>query len=293
MALASATALLAELHGRCTRAIEDRVGVHDGLTTASRSARRRGLVSPATARRMERLDVAMHVVRHISTARVQLVADDLLAELAKTLPARGPDPWEGGLDPWAPLDHATVLLAALGAAHGVPPRRAPDAETREAAAQTIICTSDSTAQTTVVATAAIGVVTSRPRRRAQGAQASAQGQDAGCQPELGHDAESQSVPAPSAPDPGLVADAEYDDGLGYDPCHDVPALKWERKRALVEVSVSIARGGQAILQREQVVAQAQHDLVQLRLDAAAVEAEASRVWASHEWSSWSRQHWSW
>ena len=51
MALASATALLAELHGLCTRAVEHRVGVHDGLTTAARTARRRGLLSSATARR--------------------------------------------------------------------------------------------------------------------------------------------------------------------------------------------------------------------------------------------------
>ena len=130
----SAAALLAELHGICTRAIEGYVGVHDGLTTAARSARRAGLLSPYAARKMERLDIATHFASHISSARVELVGSQIVTELQAARAPVPTDPWHAGPDPWTSgdrpgrvVDKVDVVLDALGASSGVRPRTPPPA----------------------------------------------------------------------------------------------------------------------------------------------------------------------
>ena len=121
-------ALLSELHGMCTRQLEEVVGVHDGLTTAARAAKKRKAISARMARRMERLDIATHFARHISGARVALVAGELAAELAPRVGVVAPDPWAVGPGPWSrasaasPTPLGPTSSSSEAAVQTVPPR---------------------------------------------------------------------------------------------------------------------------------------------------------------------------
>ena len=184
VAVASATALLAELQGLALRRLALLVGDVQGLTVAARAAKRGGRISAATARRLERIDVSAHYSRHITDAKVALFTGELESELrwgprpaarapGRQRPPSTEDPWHTGSDPWAPAVPADVGGApwpgsgpdaaqadrdveALGAQCGVPPK-APLVE-------------DGT-QTELALTRSIGTITSRPRRASCGAQA--------------------------------------------------------------------------------------------------------------------------
>ena len=167
-AMESVTSLMAELHGLCTRALEARVGVHDGLTTAARTARRRGLLSRATARRMERVDVAAAYVRHISTARVELVFGELARELALTQrPEPEPDPWFAGLDPWAAATHTPAAAPPPKGASSVAVQTSPAGAARHVATQASPHFAAAGTQASP-AVAHVGVVVSRPKRSSRG-----------------------------------------------------------------------------------------------------------------------------
>ena len=81
--MASAAALICELHGDSLRKLSDALpGDYDGLTTASRAARRAGRISPGLARKLERLDWAFAWSRHITATKSNLFAARVDCELA-------------------------------------------------------------------------------------------------------------------------------------------------------------------------------------------------------------------
>ena len=90
--MSSVVELLAGAPFKALSALSDALGGADpqGLTIAAKWARRRGLISPNIARRMERLDLAAHMVRHCTGARMQAIMlelDSALQGKAKSLGA--------------------------------------------------------------------------------------------------------------------------------------------------------------------------------------------------------------
>jgi len=90
-----ATALVAWAHGQAFRAVSAKLGCElEGLSVASRWARKSKLISQRTGRRLEKLDAALHVTRHISQPKVQYFVQRLFAELeATSLPCRTSAGW--------------------------------------------------------------------------------------------------------------------------------------------------------------------------------------------------------
>ena len=83
--MASVVELLAGAQFNALSAISDALGEaadFQGLTMAAKCARRRGLVSPNLARRLERLDMAAHVARHCTRGRMQAIVAELVRALA-------------------------------------------------------------------------------------------------------------------------------------------------------------------------------------------------------------------
>eukprot|EP00969_Alexandrium_andersonii_P221948 9802902-Alexandrium_andersonii.AAC.1 len=81
-----AAALIASVHGSAFRALSNHLDADvQGLTIAARLARKRGLLSAGLARRLERLDIAFAVSRHINKKK----GKDLLGELYAELQAPG------------------------------------------------------------------------------------------------------------------------------------------------------------------------------------------------------------
>ena len=79
---ASVVGLLAEAQLRALQKFEEKLGgSYMGLSVAARAARRAGLLSSCSSRRLERLDIAMHVARHTTVARLEAMLSDLAAEL--------------------------------------------------------------------------------------------------------------------------------------------------------------------------------------------------------------------
>ena len=58
----------------------------EGLSIAARHGRRKGLLNQRTMRRLERLDIATHVVRHATSPKLLALLTDLQDELAMALP---------------------------------------------------------------------------------------------------------------------------------------------------------------------------------------------------------------
>jgi len=54
---------------------------HDGLSTASRSALRRGLITHANKRRLEKLDIAYHLCRHLTEPAAEAFWQDILDDV--------------------------------------------------------------------------------------------------------------------------------------------------------------------------------------------------------------------
>ena len=174
--MASAAALLADLHGAALRRLSSVVGDVVGLTVAAREARRRRRVSPYLARKLERIDVAMHYSQHITPAKVGSLLAVLNGELRQTepwvYPSPAEDPWLSSPDPWAAsassfgeaacVAQADQVLEALGAQHGVPPRKPPGVPP---APPVLVAVAT---QTPVLGTRSTGVITSRPRRATTG-----------------------------------------------------------------------------------------------------------------------------
>ena len=80
--------VIAEAHLAALQAIESKMGAtYMGLAVAARSARRAGRISVRICRRLERLDMAWHVVRHTTSGRLTELANELSADLEKD-----PDP---------------------------------------------------------------------------------------------------------------------------------------------------------------------------------------------------------
>eukprot|EP00969_Alexandrium_andersonii_P119867 5299769-Alexandrium_andersonii.AAC.1 len=80
--MASAVGLLAELHYNCRQMLEERMGTrHEGLYTAARVARSRGLITNQLAKQVQRLDVAFGVMRHLGPVKAKDFCDQLSAAL--------------------------------------------------------------------------------------------------------------------------------------------------------------------------------------------------------------------
>ena len=128
--MASAAALLAELHGRTFRRLTLEVGDRMGLTVAAREARRQRRITPTLARKLERLDIATHFAQHINAVKIEAVQAWLEEELTASqprvdgepaslaaVPAVSPDPWWQGADPWSShrAEQGERVLDAMGA----------------------------------------------------------------------------------------------------------------------------------------------------------------------------------
>ena len=114
--------MLAELHGRSLRRL---CGLlqrdFEGLTVAARWAARQGLVSKGTCKRLERVDIAFGIVRHLTVPRVEAFWQGLEAELAA---AAGPaDPGRSVAPEAAPAPGAVL--------HEVPQQQLPKDELQQ------------------------------------------------------------------------------------------------------------------------------------------------------------------
>ena len=77
-------ALLASVRGRALRLLAVELGQPcEGLTIASRMARRSGLLDRATAKKAERIDIAFAVVRHLVVARCEEFLTEVQAQCAR------------------------------------------------------------------------------------------------------------------------------------------------------------------------------------------------------------------
>ena len=75
---ATATMMLAELHGSCFRRLCAALGRHhEGLAVAARHARRQRLLPGPICKKLERVDVAFALVRHLTTVKVNDFLSDL------------------------------------------------------------------------------------------------------------------------------------------------------------------------------------------------------------------------
>ena len=80
--MASVTGLLADLHGDCFRLLCTATGVDaPGLAVVARIAKRAGKITAATCRRLEKVDNAFAVARHLSSPKTASFQAALAAEL--------------------------------------------------------------------------------------------------------------------------------------------------------------------------------------------------------------------
>jgi len=108
----SAAALVSEAHGLCSRALADRVGVYEGLSASAKAAQLAGVISPRFRKKLERLDHAFAITRHISGPRVDAFLEELRLDMAGIRPSRSrtgrppralaADPCWTGSDLWEP-----------------------------------------------------------------------------------------------------------------------------------------------------------------------------------------------
>ena len=101
-------ALVADLHGRVLRLISLELGVHfEGLRSAAAICRRRRLLSSQAVKRLERLDHAFALTRHITAPSAAEFLRGLAGELASGL---GPGSAAAGAAPGRPaeVDQKTV-----------------------------------------------------------------------------------------------------------------------------------------------------------------------------------------
>ena len=71
------------LHGEVLRLLCGQLGSHfDGVSSAARAAFRAGSLSSSRKRKITELDVAYHLVRHITAASSKKFMDDLVMEMS-------------------------------------------------------------------------------------------------------------------------------------------------------------------------------------------------------------------
>ena len=88
--MASLLGLIAETHGAALRALCEKADYDgNGLSQVARVARRRHLISPAMAKKLERLDATFAISRHLTVQRSRSFLGQLQAELYKQ-PAETP-----------------------------------------------------------------------------------------------------------------------------------------------------------------------------------------------------------
>ena len=89
--MASAYALVAELHGSCFRQLSDELdGCYEGLSIASRAARKQNRIANGTAKWLVRFDTTFAVMRHMSRPKLEHFASLLSDDLAgKPRPKKG------------------------------------------------------------------------------------------------------------------------------------------------------------------------------------------------------------
>jgi len=226
--MASASALLAELHGIVFRPLTLEIGDRDGLTVAAREARRRGMISPNLAKKLERLDVSVHFAQHINAAKVLTFQERLERELSLSAPAQREDPWMVGPDPWS----------SPGASQGAIPRDSPAVAPCPASVASPACSVGHPIRVEVVETGtqvweplplrrSIGVVTSRPGRVSRGTFAGF---------------------APDAPLPSEVVTDDgsgQDPGMDYDPVFDeAVTIATIRERCIAELELALGDLGE-------------------------------------------------
>ena len=90
MASLSLLGIIAETHGAALRALCEKADYDgNGLSQVARVARRRHLISPAMAKKLERLDATFAISRHLTVQRSRSFLGQLQAELYKQ-PAETP-----------------------------------------------------------------------------------------------------------------------------------------------------------------------------------------------------------
>ena len=114
-AMADVIGVLTSSHISALQAIETALGgTFMGLAAAARTAKRARRLTPRTCRRLERLDLAMHVARHATTGRMAELLEEVAAELAGgavDTGARQADPDSDEPDPvaaWATASESSV-----------------------------------------------------------------------------------------------------------------------------------------------------------------------------------------
>ena len=224
----SASALVFGTHGECLRRLCDRIGDYDGLAAAARAARRLGLISSTTAKRVERVDIAFAVVRHINSAKVAKFLRGLDHELHRASGVSAPraaaqDPWAAGPDPWsgppAPSgpDPGVPAVAAVAV-----PDRAPTVASASVAVQIGAVSCRTTGTSTSLATRTVGVVTARPKRVSRGT------------------CTSLACRVPST-------DGGYDSGCNYDPVYDqATTLTAYRRRLVAQYELTLGPGSEGM-----------------------------------------------
>ena len=80
--MTSAYALVAELHGSCIRQLSDELdGCYEGLSIASRAARKQNRIANDTAKWLVRLDATFAVMRHMARPKLEHFAKKLSDDL--------------------------------------------------------------------------------------------------------------------------------------------------------------------------------------------------------------------
>ena len=104
-AMADVIGVLTSTHISALQSIETALGgTFMGLAVAARTAKRANRLSPKTCRRLERLDLAMHVARHATAGRMAELLDQVATELSENADASGPGQFDrGGREPAAEL----------------------------------------------------------------------------------------------------------------------------------------------------------------------------------------------
>eukprot|EP00929_Paragymnodinium_shiwhaense_P067487 TRINITY_DN33962_c0_g3_i1.p1 TRINITY_DN33962_c0_g3~~TRINITY_DN33962_c0_g3_i1.p1 ORF type:complete len:267 (-),score=31.92 TRINITY_DN33962_c0_g3_i1:62-862(-) len=108
MAAAGVAALLAEAHGDALRQLTEVLNFDAvGLTSAARRAKRQSIISSTLAKKLEKLDIAFAVSRHITRPKIT----QLSSELALQIASAAPDP-TGDVDLFVNTDATDMLIDA-------------------------------------------------------------------------------------------------------------------------------------------------------------------------------------
>ena len=107
--------ILADLHSAAFRQISTALAEdHIGLTVAARSAKRAGIISPAQAKRLERLDISLHFVRHLTSQRAASILETLTKEVQASATPSPPGPVPRSGDPAEEAHMADTFPGASG-----------------------------------------------------------------------------------------------------------------------------------------------------------------------------------